>query len=100
MIISFSHSKRDVQLTVNTFVSSSFRLHLLRRKKETSSKKAGGEALESLEAQLRDRAKTLGLSLEQRSKAMKQRDKKVSFHNRILLLPAVFYCSNSPSYVC
>ncbi|CAG11174.1 unnamed protein product, partial [Tetraodon nigroviridis] len=47
-------------------------LHLLKRKKERSVKKAGGEALEKLEAQLRERAETLGLSVEQKSKAMKQ----------------------------
>lgn len=34
--------------------------------------------MDSLEARLRDRAETLGLSLEQKTKAMKQRDKKVT----------------------
>lgn len=53
--------------------------YLLKWKKERSGKKAGGEALEKLEKQLRERAETLGLSVEQKSKAMKQRDRKVSF---------------------
>lgn len=51
--------------------------HLSRRRKERGGKKADGEALEGLEAQLRDRAESLGLALEQKSKSMKQRDKKV-----------------------
>lgn len=63
----------------------SFSLHLLKRKKERSVKKAGGEALEKLETQLRERAETLGLSVEQKSKAMKQRDRKVSFTTQFLL---------------
>lgn len=50
---------------------------MLKKRKERGSKKAGGEALDNLEAKLRDRADTLGLSLEQKTKAMKQRDKKV-----------------------
>lgn len=65
--------------TVNAFVPSSISLYLLRRRKERGGKKAGGEALEVLEAQLRDRADTLGLSLEQKTKAMKQRDKTVTY---------------------
>lgn len=65
--------------TVNAFVPSPISLYLLRRRKERGGKKAGGEALESLEAQLRDRAETLGLSLEQKTKAMKQRDKTVTY---------------------
>ncbi|XP_032399432.1 histone PARylation factor 1 [Etheostoma spectabile] len=65
-------------------------LCLLRRRKERGSKKAGGEALERLEAQLRDRAETLGLSLEQKTKDMKQRDKKVvtkTFHGAGIVVP-------------
>uniref|UniRef100_A0A8D0AX86 Histone PARylation factor 1 n=1 Tax=Sander lucioperca TaxID=283035 RepID=A0A8D0AX86_SANLU len=65
-------------------------LYLLRRRKERGSKKAGGEALERLEAQLRDRAETLGLSLEQKTKGMKQRDKKVvtkTFHGAGIVVP-------------
>lgn len=56
-----------------------FSLHLLKRKKEKRVKKAGTKALDRLEAQLRERTETLGLSVEQKSKAMKQRDKKVRF---------------------
>lgn len=41
--------------------------------------KAEGEALGNLETQLRDRAETLGLSLEQKTKDMKQREKKVTY---------------------
>ncbi|KAI3352438.1 hypothetical protein L3Q82_005392 [Scortum barcoo] len=65
-------------------------LHLLKRRKERGVKKAGGDALDSLEAQLRDRAETLGLSLEQKTKGMKQRDKKVvtkTFHGAGIVVP-------------
>lgn len=55
----------------------SFSLHLSKRKKEKDVKKAGAETLEKLEGQLRERAGALGLSLDQKSKAMKQRDRKV-----------------------
>lgn len=65
-------------LTVDPFVPFDISLYLLKRRKERGGKKAAGEALESLEAQLRDRAETLGLSLEQKTKGMKQRDKKVN----------------------
>lgn len=53
-------------------------LFLLRKRKARDSRKAGGEAFESLQAKLRDRAETLNLSLEQKTKGMKQRDKKVA----------------------
>ncbi|XP_059184883.1 histone PARylation factor 1 isoform X1 [Centropristis striata] len=62
--------------------------YLLKRRKEKGSKKA--EALESLEAKLRDRAEALGLSLEQKTKGMKQRDKKVvtkTFHGAGIVVP-------------
>ncbi|XP_041789955.1 histone PARylation factor 1 [Chelmon rostratus] len=65
-------------------------LYLLRRRKEKGGKKAATEALESLEAQLKDRAETLGLSLEQKTKGMKQRDKKVvtkTFHGAGIVVP-------------
>ncbi|XP_074486296.1 histone PARylation factor 1 [Sebastes fasciatus] len=65
-------------------------LYLLKRRKERGSKKAGGDAFESLEAQLRDRAETLGLSLEQKTKGMKLRDKKVvtkTFHGAGIVVP-------------
>ena len=52
---------------------------MLRRRKERSGKKAGLEAWEDLEAKLRDKAETLGFSLEQKTKGMKQRDKKVIY---------------------
>ncbi|XP_056891364.1 histone PARylation factor 1 isoform X2 [Takifugu flavidus] len=65
-------------------------LHLLKRKKERDVKKAGAETLEKLEGQLRERAGTLGLSLDQKSKAMKQRDRKVvtkTFHSAGIVVP-------------
>lgn len=52
-------------------------LYLLRKRKERGSEKAEVDALESLEAKLRDKAESLGLPLEQKTKGMKQRDKKV-----------------------
>lgn len=61
----------------------SFSLHLLKRKKERGVKKAGAEAVGKLEAQLRERAEALGLSVEQKSKAMKQRDRKVTLRKVI-----------------
>lgn len=68
-------------LTVKPFAPS-ISLYLSRRKKERDAKKAGGEALEDLEAKLKDRAETLGLSLEQKTKAMKQRDKMVTYNQQ------------------
>lgn len=62
----------------------SFSLHLLKRKKERGVKQAGAEAVGRLEAQLRERAEALGLSVEQRSKAMKQRDRKVTLRKVFL----------------
>ncbi|CAG5939016.1 unnamed protein product [Menidia menidia] len=65
-------------------------LYLLKKRKERGGKKSGGEALENLEAKLRDRAETLGFSLEQKTKAMKQRDKKVvtkTFHGAGIVVP-------------
>ncbi|XP_028987075.2 histone PARylation factor 1 [Betta splendens] len=65
-------------------------LYLLKKRKERSSKKAGEDALESLEAKLRDRAETLGYCLEQKTKDMKQRDKKVvtkTFHSAGIVVP-------------
>lgn len=67
-----------ILLTDDFFVPSSISLYLLKKRKERGSKKAEGVALDSLEAKLRDRAETLGLSLEQKTKGMKQRDKKVA----------------------
>lgn len=73
-------------------VLSSISLYLLRRRKERGGKKTGGEALESLETQLRDRAETLGLSLEQKTKGMKQRDKKVTYTTEQTWVLSIVYC--------
>nr|XP_020497569.2 histone PARylation factor 1-like [Labrus bergylta] len=65
-------------------------LFLLKRRKERGGKKAAGDALESLEVQLRERAERLGLSLEQKTKSMKQRDKTVvtkTFHSAGIVVP-------------
>ncbi|XP_012721002.2 histone PARylation factor 1 [Fundulus heteroclitus] len=65
-------------------------LYLLRKKKERSSKRAEEEALESLESKLRDKAETLGFSLEQKTKGMKERDRKVvtkTFHGAGIVVP-------------
>ncbi|CAJ1052176.1 histone PARylation factor 1 [Xyrichtys novacula] len=65
-------------------------LYLLKRRKELGSKKEGREALEGLETKLRDRAEKLGLSLEQKTKSMKLRDKKVvtkTFHTAGIVVP-------------
>lgn len=62
-------------------------LYLLRKKKEKGCPKAD---LDSLEAKLQDKAETLGLSLEQKTKDMKQRDKKVvtkTFHGAGIVVP-------------
>lgn len=62
-------------------------LYLLRKKKEKGSQKAD---LESLEEKLQDKTKALGLSLEQKTKEMKQRDKKVvtkTFHGAGIVVP-------------
>lgn len=79
----FSHclspSMHLIVPTVDPFVPSFISLYLLKRRKERGSKKEGGDALETLETKLRDRAETLGLSLEQKTKGMKQRDKKVTY---------------------
>ncbi|XP_026159443.1 histone PARylation factor 1 isoform X2 [Mastacembelus armatus] len=64
-------------------------LYLLKKRKERGSKKAV-EALEKLETKLRDRTETLGLSLDQKTKGMKQRDKKVvtkTFHSAGIVVP-------------
>ncbi|XP_037530917.1 histone PARylation factor 1 [Nematolebias whitei] len=65
-------------------------LYLLRKKKERSSEGAERDARESLEAKLREKADRLGFSLEQKTKAMKQRDKKVvtkTFHGSGIVVP-------------
>ncbi|XP_072319691.1 histone PARylation factor 1 [Eucyclogobius newberryi] len=62
-------------------------LYLQRKKKEKGSRKPD---LESLEAKLQDTAEVLELSLEQKTKDMKQRDKKVvtkTFHGAGIVVP-------------
>ncbi|XP_019718097.1 histone PARylation factor 1 isoform X1 [Hippocampus comes] len=64
-------------------------LFLLRKKKEKGRQKTE-EDLKSLEAKLSERAETLNLSLEQKTKGMKQRDKKVvarTFHGAGIVVP-------------
>ncbi|KAM6939920.1 histone PARylation factor 1 [Xenentodon cancila] len=65
-------------------------LYLLRKRKERSGNKAELKAWKDLEAKLRDKAETLGFSLEQKTKGMKQRDKKVvtkTFHGAGIIVP-------------
>ncbi|KAM9857455.1 histone PARylation factor 1 [Aulostomus maculatus] len=65
-------------------------LFLLRKRKEKGTKNEMGEDFDSLEAKLRDRAESLSLSLEQKTKVMKQRDKKVvtkTFHGAGIVVP-------------
>ncbi|KAF7665160.1 hypothetical protein LDENG_00152420 [Lucifuga dentata] len=65
-------------------------LYLLKRRKERRGQKSGGEALDKLETKLKDRAETLGFSLEQKTKSMKQRAKKVvtkTFHGAGIVVP-------------
>ncbi|CAL8333198.1 unnamed protein product [Merluccius merluccius] len=65
-------------------------LFLLRKRKERGGQKEKGEALENLESKLRGKAETLGLSLEQTTKDMKLRDKKVvtkTFHGAGIVVP-------------
>ncbi|XP_029921372.1 histone PARylation factor 1 [Myripristis murdjan] len=64
--------------------------YMLKKRKERSSQKVGREALENLEAKLRSSAESLGFSLEQKTKGMKQRDKKVvtkTFHGAGIVVP-------------
>ncbi|KAJ0033062.1 hypothetical protein NQD34_000169 [Periophthalmus magnuspinnatus] len=62
-------------------------LYIQRKKKEKGSQKPD---LESLEEKLQDKAEILGFSLEQKTKDMKQRDKKVvtkTFHGAGIVVP-------------
>lgn len=62
-------------------------LYIQRKKKEKGSQKAD---LESLEVKLQGKAEAVGLSLEQKTKAMKERDKKVvakTFHGAGIVVP-------------
>uniref|UniRef100_A0A674DJN4 Histone PARylation factor 1 n=1 Tax=Salmo trutta TaxID=8032 RepID=A0A674DJN4_SALTR len=61
-----------------------------RKRKERGGRKEEGGALDNLGEELRERAESLGFSLEQKTKGMKQRDKKVvtkSFHGAGLVVP-------------
>ncbi|XP_061882193.1 histone PARylation factor 1 [Entelurus aequoreus] len=63
-------------------------IFLLRKKNKKDSQQTGD--FESLEAKLRERSETLNLSLEQKTKEMKQRDKKVvtkTFHGAGIVVP-------------
>ncbi|KAL1023971.1 hypothetical protein UPYG_G00049710 [Umbra pygmaea] len=65
-------------------------LFLGKKRKQRSGQKEGRGALDILGEELRERALSLGLSLEQKSKAMKLRDKKVvtkTFHGAGLVVP-------------
>ncbi|XP_053712885.1 histone PARylation factor 1-like [Synchiropus splendidus] len=65
-------------------------LFLLRKRKEKTSRKAGGEDIEQLGEKLKAKADELDLSLEQKTKAMKMRDKKVvtkTFHGAGIVVP-------------
>uniref|UniRef100_A0A3B4BJI6 Histone PARylation factor 1 n=1 Tax=Periophthalmus magnuspinnatus TaxID=409849 RepID=A0A3B4BJI6_9GOBI len=64
-----------------------YSLYIQRKKKEKGSQKPD---LESLEEKLQDKAEILGFSLEQKTKDMKQRDKKVvtkTFHGAGIVVP-------------
>ncbi|XP_055769391.1 histone PARylation factor 1 isoform X1 [Salvelinus fontinalis] len=67
-----------------------YSLFLGRKRKERGGRKEGGRALDNLGEELRQRAESLGFSLEQKTKGMKQRDKKVvtkTFHGAGLVVP-------------
>lgn len=55
-----------------------------KKRKGKAAKKEGEKDLESLESRLREKAETLELSLEQKTKAMKQRDKTVTLYSVVL----------------
>ncbi|XP_035274940.1 histone PARylation factor 1 isoform X1 [Anguilla rostrata] len=64
-------------------------LFLLKKKKEAGGRQGVGP-LQALETELRSSAETLGYSLEQKTKAMKQRDRKVvtkTFHGAGIVVP-------------
>ncbi|KAJ8271176.1 hypothetical protein COCON_G00100350 [Conger conger] len=64
-------------------------LFLLKKKKEVGGRQGAGP-LQAMEAELRSAAEALGVSLEQKSKAMKQRDRKVvakTFHGAGIVVP-------------
>ncbi|XP_008415265.1 histone PARylation factor 1 [Poecilia reticulata] len=86
-----NHAKKGCSITqMGDNIFAAVYLHLLRKKKERNSKRAEEEALESLESKLRDQAETLGFSLEQKTKGMKQRDRKVvakTFHGAGIVVP-------------
>uniref|UniRef100_A0A8C7KNH5 Histone PARylation factor 1-like n=1 Tax=Oncorhynchus kisutch TaxID=8019 RepID=A0A8C7KNH5_ONCKI len=64
-------------------------LFLGRKRKERGGHKEGGKALDNLEEELRERAESLGFSLEQKTKGMKQRDKKVTPRTETVTPPSM-----------
>ncbi|XP_032420147.1 histone PARylation factor 1 isoform X2 [Xiphophorus hellerii] len=86
-----NHAKKGCNITqMGDNIFAAVYLYLLRKKKERNGKRAEEEALESLESKLRDKAETLGFSLEQKTKVMKQRDRKVvtkTFHGAGIVVP-------------
>ena len=58
-----------------------FSLFLSKKRKNRVWAKEGGAALDSLEAGLKEKMETLSFSVEQKTKAMKLRDKKVGRHD-------------------
>ncbi|XP_061535520.1 histone PARylation factor 1 [Phycodurus eques] len=78
------------QMGDNVFAAVHLFLRRKKKKKEKGRQKTGEEDLERLETKLNERAETLNLSLEQRTKSMKQRDKKVvtkTFHGAGIVVP-------------
>ncbi|XP_078799939.1 histone PARylation factor 1-like [Oryzias latipes] len=86
-----NEAKKDctiLQMGDNLFAAAY--LYLQRKRKERGSKKGETGAWESLETKLKDKAESLNLSLEQKTKAMKQRDKRVvtkTFHGAGIVVP-------------
>ncbi|XP_029949434.1 histone PARylation factor 1 [Salarias fasciatus] len=65
-------------------------LYLLRKRKQQSGKSEREEALEDLEAKLKDKAETLGLCLGRKTKEITERDRKVvtkTFHGAGIVVP-------------
>lgn len=58
-----------------------FSLFLSKKRKNRGWAKEGGAALDSLEAGLKEKMEALSFSMEQKTKAMKLRDKKVGRHD-------------------
>ncbi|KAI4872682.1 hypothetical protein NFI96_007908 [Prochilodus magdalenae] len=90
VFIGENHARKGctiAQLGDNLF--SAVLLCVARQKRERGGKRDGA-AVERLEAELKKEAELLGLSLEQKTKAMKQRDRKVvtkTFHGAGIVVP-------------